>query len=426
MKSACLWTHTSPEPEVKAPKLGGDRAVDVAVIGGGITGLSAALHLAERGVSAVLLEAGSFADGGSGRNVGLVNAGMWLPPEDIVDALGEEVGERANAVLADAPALVFSIVDRYGIDCQATRTGTLHLAHNMKGADELARRFEQFRARSAPVDLLDESECRRKIGTHRISRALLDHRAGTVNPTAYTRGLARAAVAAGADLYTHATVETITRAGDEWRLTTANGSVKAARVVIATNAYTEDAWNEVRRHFFRGHFFQVASAPLRSDAANDILPERQGAWDTRSVLSSMRRDDDGRVVLGSLGRGDGKPALYIRSWADSVQRHYFPQLGRVDWEFTWSGVIGFTPDHTLRIFEPAPGLLAVCGYNGRGVTTGTVVGKGFAQYIVDGDEQLLPLPIRAAEPVRGRVFRSRAYECGFTLYHTAQCLRLLS
>lgn len=426
MKERCLWQSTSLEPPLSLDALQGDHSADVVVIGGGITGLSTALHLAEGGVDVTLVESGEIPSGGSGRSVGLVNAGLWIPPDDIMAALGEEDGERANAILGAAPAEVFSLIERHGIDCQATRTGTLHLAHNGRGEQELARRAEQFQRRGAPVELLEADACRERVGTRRIRRALLDRRAGTLNPTAYTRGLARAAKAAGARLYTHSAVIGVARAGDDWWVTTDRGSLKARRLVLATNAYTEDRWNEVRHHFFPGHFFQVASRPLPAALAADILPERQGAWDTRLVLSSMRRDAEGRLILGSLGKGEGRPAAYLRCWANRIQRHYFPQLGGVEWECTWTGRIAFTPDHTLRLFELAPGVLGVSGYNGRGITTGTVVGKGFARYLISGDDALLPLPIRAPQPIRARSLRSSGYEGGFTLYHTGQCLRVLS
>uniref|UniRef100_UPI00301D8BC6 FAD-dependent oxidoreductase n=1 Tax=Staphylococcus aureus TaxID=1280 RepID=UPI00301D8BC6 len=101
-------------------------------------------------------------------------------------------------------------------------------------------------------------------------------------------------------------------------------------------------------------------------------------------------------------RGEGRPRSYVRCWADRIQRHYFPQLGRVDWACSWTGRIAFTPDHTLRLFEPVPGILAVAGYNGRGVTTGTVVGQGFARFLTTGDDSLLPLPIQTPRPIRAK------------------------
>lgn len=426
MKNQCLWTQTSPEPPLALAELDGAQSAEVAIIGGGITGLSTALHLAEAGVKVALVEAGDIPSGGSGRNVGLVNAGLWVPPDDIIEALGQEDGERMNTLLGGAPAEVFSLIERHDIDCHATRTGTLHMAHNRGGEQELARRAEQLHRCGAPAELIEDEACRELVGTPRIRRALLDRRAGTINPTAYTRGLARAAVSAGAALFTQSPALAVVRQGEDWQIETARGTLRAPRLVIATNAYTEDHWNEVRHHFFPGHFFQIASPPLQGEAARSILPERQGAWDTRTVLSSMRRDAEGRLILGSLGCGEGKPEVYLRCWADRIQRHYFPQLGRIDWECTWTGRIAFTPDHTLRLFEPAPGILAVTGYNGRGVTTGTIVGKGFAHYLIEGEDALLPLPIRPAKPVSAVALRQSAYESGFTLYHAGQCLRLVA
>jgi glycine/D-amino acid oxidase-like deaminating enzyme len=425
MKEQCLWHLSSPEPLPVLEPLTGDRNADVVVVGGGITGLSTALHLAEAGTQVVLIEAADIPSGGSGLNVGLVNAGMWTAPDSVCKALGNSLGERANSILGAAPERVFELIARHGIDCQPTRTGTLHLAHNAAGERELIRREEQFRRRGAPVELIGEAECQQKIGTSKIRRALQDHRAGTIHPVAYTRGLARAATKAGATLYCQTPAMGIKRAGDLWRVSTPNGAVTAARVVLATNAYTQDDWNDVKKHFFLSHYFQVSSPPLSAPQAEEILPERQGCWDTRLVLSSIRRDAQGRLILGSLGRGDHRPVAYVRGWANRVQQHYFPQLGKIDWEYSWSGRMAFTPDTLMRLFEPAPGILAATAYNGRGNTTGTIVGRGFAPYILNGDDSELPLPIQPFKPVRGKALWSAAYESGFTLYHAGQCLRIL-
>lgn len=425
LSERCLWHQTSAETPLDYPVLASHEEVDVCVVGGGITGLSTAMHLAEKDIKTTLLEAGDIPSGGSGRSVGLVNAGLWIPPDDIVAALGKENGERVNTILGGAPSKVFEIIEGHAIQCDATRTGTLHLGHNAKGCQELARRRDQLQHRGAPVTLLEGEECERMTGTSQIHTALLDERAGTINPCGYTRGLARAAANSGATLYCHSAATGIERHGDRWRVMTEGGSVTANRVVMATNAYTEDGWNQVRQHFFTGHFFQLASEPLIGEAADAILPEKQGAWDTRTVLSSIRRDKEGRLILGSLGKGEGKPLSYLTHWADTIQNHYFPALGSVRWQYTWTGKVAFTPDHTLRIFEPAPGILSATGYNGRGITTGTVVGQGFAHYIAKGDDSLLPLPVSQPKPIKVRPLWSCAYEGGFSLYHAGQCLRVL-
>ena len=278
---------------------------------------------------------------------------------------------------------------------------------------------------SAPVELLTGKACQDATGTQKISAALLDRRAGTFNPMAFTSGLAKAVGSLGGQLFDHSPVTRLERQGERWCVITEHGAVLAEKVVIASNAYTEGEWTELRRNFFPGYYYQVASAPLTEEAAQRILPGGQGSWDTRQVLSSIRRDADGRLLLGSLGNGNQKPAWFLKAWADRVQQHYFPYLKPVDWEFTWTGCIAFTPDHLLRLFEPAPGLVAVTGYNGRGNTTGSVVGKAFADYLCHGDTKALPIPFAPMLPLSGVGLRSCLYEAGFSLYHAGQCLRIV-
>lgn len=358
LQQRCLWEVVTPRLS-GAASLNGEQRADVCVIGAGFTGLSAALHLLEAGRSVCVLEAYEVGHGGSGRNVGLINAGTWIPPDEVVATLGAEQGEKLNAVLG------------------------------------------------------------------RISAALLDRRAGTLNPMAYSRGLATAVVQRGGQLYQRSPVLALERQGALWAVRSSAGAVLAEQVVIASNAYTEGEWTNLRRHFFPGYYYQVASAPLHGAAAERILPHGQGSWDTRTVLSSIRRDAQGRLLLGSLGNGANKPAWFLRQWADRIQSHYFPDLGQVNWEYSWTGCIAFTPDHLMRLFEPAEGLLAVTGYNGRGVTTGTVVGKAFADYLLSGERATLPLPFSDMKPVPAARLRSCAYEMGFSLYHAGQCLRVV-
>ncbi|MQT42993.1 FAD-dependent oxidoreductase, partial [Pseudomonas sp. FSL R10-0765] len=158
LQEQCLWETLTPQ-RPQAPAFKGELSVDVCVIGAGITGLSAAIHLLEQGKSVCVLEAHRTGHGGSGRNVGLVNAGMWIPPDDIEAGFGESVGSQLNRMLGAAPSLVFSLVDRYRIDCQLRREGTLHMAHNARGEADLRSREQQWKRRGAPVELLTGSAC---------------------------------------------------------------------------------------------------------------------------------------------------------------------------------------------------------------------------------------------------------------------------
>ena len=149
-----LWAATAPAgPDLEA--LQGSRQTDVAVIGGGYTGLSAALHLAEAGIETTLLEAEAIGFGGSGRNVGLVNAGLWMFPDDVVKVLGADDGERLLSILGDSPDLVFALIEKHAVECEARRQGTLHCAHSPGGFRQLQMREEQWGRRGAPVTLLN-------------------------------------------------------------------------------------------------------------------------------------------------------------------------------------------------------------------------------------------------------------------------------
>ncbi|MGJ7472799.1 L-pipecolate oxidase [Pseudomonas fulva] len=424
LRQECLWECVTV-PSVTVQALAGEHHADVCVIGGGITGLSAAIHLLEQGKSVIVLEAWKVGHGGSGRNVGLVNAGTWIRPDDVEATLGQKQGSRLNTVLGQAPADVFAMIERLGIDCQARHQGTLHMAHNATGIADLQARHEQWRRRGADIELLTGAQCQEYCGTDKIAAALLDRRAGTINPMGYTQGLAAAVVRLGGKLFQQSAVQGLTREGDGWRVQAARGSVRAEKVVISTGAYTEGDWSNLQKQFFKGYYYQVASKPLQGAQADKILPHGQGSWDTRTVLSSIRRDDQGRLLLGSLGRVDNKPAWFVRSWADRIQRHYYPALGKVEWDMHWTGCIDFTPDHLMRLFEPAPGLVAVTGYNGRGNTTGTVIGRAFAEFLSKGEAASLPIPFSTMKGVSATSLRTAFYESGFSLYHAGQCLRVV-
>lgn len=424
LREQCLWEQVTTR-QLQVVSLDGEIKVDVCVIGGGITGLSAALHLLESGKSVAVLEAARVGAGGSGRNVGLVNAGSWIPPDEAARILGPGVGERFNTVMGLAPALVFDVIEKYGIDCQARHDGTLHMAHNLNGARDIEARHDQWRRRGADVELLTGAKCREYCGTDKIPTALLDRRAGTINPMAYTVGLAETVRRLGGHIFQQSPVQAVTRQGSEWVVSTATGAVAAHKVVVSTGAYTEGEWAGIKQNFFKGYYYNVASEPLTSSAAADVLKYGQGSWDTRMVLSSIRRDNEGRLILGSMGKMNNKPDWFISRWADRIQSHYFPQLGKVRWQMHWTGCIDFTPDHMVKLFEPAPGLVAANGYNGRGNTTGTVMGKAFADFLVKDDPGVLPIPFAPALELKSAGMRALAYETGFNLYHAGQCLRVI-
>ncbi len=415
-----LWEASAPPAPITGPLLDSLR-VDVVIVGAGFTGLSAALHCAQAGLSVAVLEAFEIGYGGSGRNVGLVNAGMWVMPEQLPRELGEVHGHRLLQALGDGPALVFDLIERYGIACELVRNGTLHCAVGRRGLRDVRERARQWQALGAPVRVLDAAEAASKTGTIAYTGALLDHRAGTVQPLAYVRGLAHAAVLEGAQIFTGSRVDSVRDEGRSWRLHTAGGSVTANHVIVASNAYTpaDSPWTVLRAELVKLPYFNMATNPLPPDLQRSILPERQGAWDTADVMSSFRFDQAGRLIFGSIGALRGLGLSVHHEWGLRALQKLFPKTRRdVSFEHQWYGWIGLTHNNLPRMHQLARNTYSFSGYNGRGISPGTVFGREIARLVagqVGIEDMPLPLTDLAGTPLRSA--RSHFYEQGATAAH---------
>ncbi len=408
-----LWDVTAAEPDHSAP-LDGDVSVDLAIVGGGFTGLSTALHAAEAGLSAHVIEAHQIGHGGSGRNVGLVNAGVWHPPAAVREKLGPVFGPRFIERFGAAPDYVFSLIERHQIRCEVTKTGTIHAAHAASGLRDLQARHAEWTRLGAPVEMLSRQDMVARAGTQAFVGGLLDQRAGTINPMGYVRGLARAALGAGAAISTGVRATALRRDGEGWIVETDRGTLRAKYVVLGTNAYTDDLWPDLKRVFTKIHYFQLATAPL-GERVRDILPGRQGLWDTAQIMTSVRRDMSDRLLIGSMGKVVGTPDQGLsQRWAQKQLARLFPDLGPVAFEDAWHGQIAMTPDHLPRIYELDRGLFTPIGYNGRGITTGTVFGRAMADLLTGMDRADLPLPITTLSTIPAAPVVERFYQTAFT------------
>ena len=413
-----LWELTAPPAPPTAPLKSEVRA-DVAVIGCGYTGLSTALNLAEAGAKVVALEAVEIGFGGAGRNVGLVNAGMWLAPDEIVKRLGSDYGERLLKLLGGGPAEVYAMVEKHGIDCELMKNGTLHCAIGRSGLAKIEERAQQWGARSAPLRLLDRAETAKRMGADIYAGSLLDLRAGTIQPLAYARGLARAAIAAGAHIHTLSPVRSAERAGKVWRLAAGEGTVAADWVVVATDAYAEGAqWAQGKREQVRVPYFNFATPPLAPELQASILPGREGCWDTRLILNSFRFDKAGRLLFGSIGALRVAGLQVHRAWAARALSKTFPQVGAVEFDAQWYGMMGMTGNALPRFHRLGPNVVTFCGYNGRGIGTGTVFGRILADHVLGRlSEKDLPLPVTEPDAPPLPALREAYYEAGAQIAH---------
>lgn len=416
-RSHGLWGHTAtPAPATSV--LDTDMAADVLVVGAGFTGTSSALHLAEAGAKVAVLEAESIGFGGSGRNVGLVNTGMWMRPDDVEAGLGPHFGPRLLKLLSEAPGQVFELIAKHRIACDLTRNGNLHCAVGASGMREIRERARQWLARGAPVQLLDAAETARTVGTNAYAGALLDKRTGMLQPLSYVRGLAHAAIRAGAKIFTQSPAIEARDDGSRWTVRTDRGRIHANWVVVATEAYTHSVWPEIRAELVHLPYFNVATKPLGSTFARTILPGQRGVGDTKKVLTSFRVDPQQRLIFGGVGSVSGGGGNIQVAWARRAIRRIFPQLKDIEFEYQWGGSIGLTADNLPRFHAPGRNVLSISGYNGRGIAAGTVFGRLLAHRILgqvnDGD---FPLPLTDSCPVPFRSLRESFFDLGSRAAH---------
>lgn len=396
--SHSLWAATAAEPPDTAPLQGSARA-DVLVIGGGYAGLSTALHLAERGVDTVLLEAREIGFGGSGRNGGQVIPGLKHDPDDLLKMYGPEHGERLIRFAGGTADMVFGLIERHGMDVPRRRAGWIQGAHTGEALQLAQRRAEQWARHGVQAQMLDRQQVAQLLGTDRYLGGWLDPRAGSIQPLSYVRGLARAAQAAGARLHTDTPVTGLQRDGGQWTATTAGGgSVQAQRVVMCTNAYGASLWPGLQQSIIDANTFQVATRPLPEAARAAILPQGQVCSDTRNLLLYFRLDHQGRLLMG--GRGPFREPKGQQDWAhlERVVGKLFPQAAGVPFEYRWCGRVAVTRDYLPHLHEPQPGLLIDIGCQGRGVGLQTAMGKALAAYTAGEGADALPVPIT---PIKG-------------------------
>ncbi len=380
--------------EPPAAPLSGDWRGDVVVVGGGITGLSTAYHLARAGAKVAVVEASGFGWGASGRNGGQVNPGLKHEPSEIEKTFGPDLGARMIAFSGSAPDKVFQMIAEAGIACEAQRTGTIRAAFSPGSVAFLERATADLQRRGAPVEFLDRAAMAKITGSVRYAAGALDRRGGSLNPLAYSRGLAHAAAAAGAALFARTRVAGLTRDSDGWTLTAHGGRLRAGRVILATNGYTDDLFPELKRSVVPVYGGIIASAPLPQAAADRILPGRHVLYEHESITVYYRLDAAGRLLIG--GRSRLRPLHGPDRFPDLKRytRRLWPFLGDVDWTHGWNGQLAITADHYPNLTSPAPGLIACIGYNGRGVAMGTAIGGELAGWATGTDTSALDMPVR--------------------------------
>jgi glycine/D-amino acid oxidase-like deaminating enzyme len=314
-----------------------------------------------------------------------------MPPAKVEDVLGKEAGSKLNRILASAPDLVFSLIEKNNIRCEPIRSGTLHCAQSGKGVNDLENRYQQLIDRKAPVELLNQIDTCKRTGTDNFHASLFDPRAGTIQPLAYCLGLARAAIKSGAKINESTRAYSIKLISNQWHVKTANGMIRASALLVATNAYHQEINGMKHTSFTPLHFFQLATKPLAKDIEEPILPGSEGCWDTAPIMTAFRIDAAGRLILGAIGNlGHGASSIHI-NWARRKLNSLFPNVCHIPFEYSWHGRIAMTSDHVPKVLKLDENAYSIHGFSGRGIGPGTVFGKAVVDCLMANNENILPV-----------------------------------
>jgi glycine/D-amino acid oxidase-like deaminating enzyme len=395
--SRSLYRAVTPDTLDFTP-LKGEITTDVAIVGAGYTGLSTALHLRDAGIDTAIVEAHDVGWGASGRNGGQVNPGLKSEPLDILRDFGEERGTRLLELAGNAPAYVFDVVKRHRIDCAAINSGTIRLVRHDRDRSVIERSVREWRDRGVGLELLDRRKLAALTGTAAYPAGLFDPRGGQLNPLAYARGLAGAVNRLGGKIFIGSPATAIDKENDGWRLTTAQGSARARSLVLATNGYTDGLWPQLKQTVVPVYSAITATDPLPKEVLAKILPGRQVVYESSWRILYFRIDDAGRFLMGgpSVLRDTGDERDYAHLIAHA--KELYPELSRFPWRYFWNGQVAVTKDHYPHLHEPAPGIIAGLGYNGRGVAMATTMGRLIARRILGCTTDELELPVTHIKP----------------------------
>lgn len=402
-----LWSATAVETDPSTP-LDGDAHCDVAIVGAGYTGLGAAIALQRKGVSTCVLDGGFPGWGGSGRNSGAVIRGF----KNSRSVLEKEFGKEHGRAMADFGATVsdevFALIDEFSIACDLKRTGWILPAHNKAGLARVKERVRLWTEDGFPgLTMIGRDELVGQLGSHHYIGGMIDREGASLNPLSYARGLARAAISLGARVHRESPVLRIKEQDRGWSVETPRGTVRAEKVLLATDAYSAGLEPSLDRSTATVHTNVIATCPLPADIAATILPGEQAVSDIRRILYYWHKDAQGRVLFGTRGNLRGPQSARDFDHVQQAMLSVYPQLKGQPIEFRWSGKVGLTGDFVPHVNQPRPGLWTSHGYCGRGVAMATaygrLVGRAMAADLAIADLPVPngPAPSLPPEPLRG-------------------------
>jgi gamma-glutamylputrescine oxidase len=368
------------EPPPRHAPLQGDVECDVAIVGGGLAGLSAAIELADRGLSVALLEARQVGAGASGRNGGQAIAGLACDQATIEAQLGPDAARMVWHTTLEALHLIQERCARFGIACE-WQSGYLSLAVNARKGRALRTWFEQMqRQYDYEATWIESAELPRWIDSPRFHSGLHDPRSGHLHPLKYTLGLARAAAGLGVRIFEDTPALAITP-GRTVRLRTPQGELRASHALLAGNVYLQGLAPSLAERIMPVGTYIVASEPLDPDLLQRLIPSRSAVCDTNFVLDYFRPTADHRMLYGGrVSYSTTTPA----NLAASMQRRMaqtFPQLAGARIAHAWGGFVDITMNRAPDFGRLADNIYYLQGFSGHGLALTGLAGRLAAEAI---------------------------------------------
>jgi gamma-glutamylputrescine oxidase len=387
-------------------RLDGELRADVCVLGGGIAGCAAALHLAQRGLKVVLLEARTVGFGASGRSGGQTIFGLAVGQQKLIAEVGRDDARRLFDMSIEALDLTQSLIRDHGIDCDY-HPNHVHVGIKQRHARELqewARELhEEYGYQSA--GWLNRDQVQAHVRSDKYLAGLIDPRSGHLNPLKYTQGLARAAELAGTVIYEGSEVLSYTD-GPEVRVMTANGNVCCNSLVLCGNAYIASVAPVLARRILGVGTYIIATEPLGEERVRTLLPTNAAVADVNWILDYFRRSQDHRLLFGGrVSYSAVQPPHLAESMRKRMVR-VFPQLAEVKVAYAWGGYLDITMSRAPNFGRLAGNVYYLQGFSGHGVALAGLAGKLAAEAIAGIAERF---DVFARIPHRdfpgGRLFR---------------------
>lgn len=375
------YAATAPERDAPEPLVGDARA-DVCIVGGGYTGMSAALHLAGSGYSVRLLESHRVGWGASGRNGGQLGSGQRIDQPALDRMVGRNRADRLWELAEEAKSTVRGLIADHGIECEL-RDGIIHAAHRSRFESEMRKEANHLAARyNYPLEPLDRDALRAVVGSPAYHFGLIDRGAAHLHPLKYAQGLAAAARAAGATLHEMTEVLSV---GDGV-VETAQGRVTADHVILAANGYIGGLAPAVATRVMPINNFIIATEPL-GERASEIIANGMAVADTKFVVNYFRLSPDGRLLFGGGENYGYRFPRDIKAFVRRPMLEIFPQLADARIDYGWGGTLAITMNRLPHFARLGRRTLSCAGYSGHGVALATLAGKLAAEAVAGQAER---------------------------------------